>query len=318
MKIHTVASLPHYHAHVSAVFNALPEEWRGEQRITSRVTGHGLDPDDIVLVGGYWDIGVVDNRMVYVEHGAGQKYNLPPESIGAQCFHGSEHPERVVGYISPNERVAKSWKRPAVAVGCPIVDRFASYAPRDNPKPLAVIAFHWSPRDPVCPEAGSAVDHYAPSLPHIARTLRRQGFEVRMTGHPRDKHARQRANHARIEWIEVEDVYARADLLIADNTSLMYELAHLGRSVIALNAPWFRRDVEHGLRFWSHVPGIQIDSPEELLAFNAYSYTIRDEGAELRDAASLEAYDAERADGMAGVRAAEWLIDFAAGLGSVA
>jgi hypothetical protein len=139
-----------------------------------------------------------------------------------------------------------------------------------------------------------------------------------MTGHPRDGGAYHRARHARIEWIEVGAMYQRADLLIADNTSLMYEMAHLGRSVIALNAPWFRRDVEHGLRFWSHVPGIQMESPADLMAFEAYAYTVRDEGAELRNAAALEAYDAERADGMAGVRAAEWLIDFAAGLGSVA
>jgi hypothetical protein len=320
MKIHTVASLPHYHNHCAAVFSALPEKWRGEQRLAKRVNGAGFDPDDIVLVGGYWDIdSVKDNRIVYVEHGAGQSYLLDPDSEGAKAFHGSEHAERVVGYIAPNQRVADSWKPAAVAVGCPIVDPFAQWTPRENPKPIAVIAFHWSPTDPVCPEAGTAGEHYWRSLPIIGRELRRQGFEVWMTGHPRDSHAKARANHARIDWQpSVFQVYERADVLFADNTSLMYEMAHLGRQVVALNAPWFRRDVDHGLRFWDHVPGVQVDSVDELLQRNWHGYWARDEGGDLRDAASLYAYGAERSDGMAGVRAAEWLIDLATDLGSVA
>ena len=165
------------------------------------MNGEGFDPDDIVLVGGYWDIGLVrHNRIVYVEHGAGQSYQLDPASEGAKAFHGSEHDERVVGYISPNERVARSWGRTAVAVGCPIVDPFHAWKPTENPKPIAVLTFHWSPRDPVCPEAGTALAHYELKLATIGRELRRQGFEVRMTGHPRDNHARQRARHAHIEW----------------------------------------------------------------------------------------------------------------------
>lgn len=320
MKIHTVASLPHYHDHVSAVFGALPVSWRGEQRHHPRANGDGFDPDDIVLVGGYWDIGVVKhNRIVYVEHGAGQSYLLDPYSDGAKAFHGSEHEERVVGYVSPNERVARSWGRAAVAAGCPIVDPWAEWKPTENSKPVAVIAFHWSPRTPVCPEAGTAVGHYESKMATIGRELRRQGFNVWMTGHPRDTNAVYRANHARIDWMPIAaDIYERADLLFADNTSLMYEVAHLGKQVVALNAPWFDRDVDHGLRFWDHVPGVQVDSVDELLAGNWYTYWARQEGAELAAAASLHAYDRERSDGMAGVRAAEWLMELATDLGSVA
>lgn len=69
-----------------------------------------------------------------------------------------------------------------------------------------------------------------------------------------------------IEFIpEFEDVVRRADIYVNDSSSTLYEFAATGRPVVTLNAPWYRRDVNHGLRFWEHADvGIQVDHPDDL------------------------------------------------------
>lgn len=50
------------------------------------------------------------------------------------------------------------------------------------------------------------------------------------------------------------------------HNSVLYEWAALGRPVVVLDAPWFRRNVDHGLRFWSHADiGIRVREPEQLI-----------------------------------------------------
>jgi hypothetical protein len=262
VKVHYLATHPHYLEHILAVWKHLPEKLKGLHLTGFRGARH-IPEDDFVMVGGYIDIARAEGRrVVYVEHGAGQKYEGNTKQPGS--YHGSEHPENVVAYISPRDDVAKSWGRPAIAAGAPVCDPYPLGAPQSRlAPPVAAITFHWDCK--ILPETRSALDHYAADLGKIVHTLRGLGFVVIGHHHPRDTRLPKMWRHLGVHVATVDQVRTDADVLIADNTSLAYEMLYLQRKVITLNAPWFRRDVEHGLRFWSHVPGRMVDGPDELI-----------------------------------------------------
>ena len=183
-------------------------------------------------------------------------------------------------------------------------ERQAAVSSMSSSASVVGISFHWE-----CvlgPEMRSARGHYWHAMPEILRSIRDQGFEPLGHAHPRDVAAQQRWADLGVPFTKsADDVFALASMLIMDNSSLMYEFASLRRPVIALNAPWYRRNVEHGLRFWSHVPGIQVDSPEELLKLDLLSHLTKDPARALRNAAVAEAY--AFTDGGAAPRAAAWI-----------
>jgi hypothetical protein len=305
MKIHALASLSHYKEHVEAIWKHLPDELRGEPRFGAGTTSRGWHgTDDIVMVGGFYDIDRVPaNRIIYVEHGAGQSYKGDTRAAGHPAYHGSKHhPDRVIAYISPRQGVADSWDKPAFAAGAPVCDEYAHVALPDIP--VAAITFHWD-ASRICPEAGSALEHYVEHLGDIYDRLEEQGFIVVAHHHPRDVRLAAMWRHVRvknppIDVVPVHDVRRFASLLLCDNSSLMYEMSYLGRDVVALNAPWYRRDVEHGLRFWEW-RGPAVSGPEQLLAMDFENELSPNEYNAQR------AYDAPRTNGGDGEAAARWV-----------
>lgn len=296
--IHAIASLPHYQEHIEAVWRHIPKSLRGTLstgRFSSAAACWPVD-GDIFLVAGYIDIDRCAGRpIVYIEHGAGQSYGG-----GHPGYHGeSVHPDNVVGYVSPRQEVADSWGRPAVAVGSPVCDDFPLFT--GNDEPIAVITFHWNCM--LYPETRSALDHYVRHLGPLVHRLRSQGFRVFGHHHPRDTRLPTIWRNLHVAEIDARQMRAVADLLIVDNSSVAYEMLYLARSVVSLNAPWYRRDVNHGLRFWDAVPGLPVDSPEELLDLDFCA----DVGDPSLGVGAVAAYGKAFSDGSDGVRAAAWV-----------
>lgn len=309
MKIDLVWSLAHYRSHMLPIFEALPDDVRGSIRAHAEVVSKPPF-NRVAMVGGFADVQPLRRtcKMIYVEHGSGQTYGGGDgkHAMGAgYSGSGGHRHEGVIGFISPSQTVADRWKTaPAIAVGCPKLDSFLGFAPLV--KRSICFAFHW-PCIGSAPEAGSAFDHYAPRLPEIVSSFKAQGWTVYGHGHPRwGGRLNGELHHAGMTVVADESlVLQNIGVMICDNSSIAYELAALGRPVISLNCPEYRRDVEHGLRFWSHVPGIQVDGPDELVDIDLERFVSDDPGRALRKAAVEHAY--AFTDGSSSRRAADFI-----------
>lgn len=272
MKVDVCATETQYLAHMLPIWAALPGELRGEVHPLGTV-GHPPRPRKgrVALVAGWQDVhplrGLCD--MIYVEHGAGQTYSDNPNQPSYSGSGGQRH-QGVIGYISPNSTVAARWKKPAAAVGCPKMDHWR--IPPTPPKPAVCFAWHWMCT--VAPETKSAWPHYSSRMGEVIERYRDQGFEVLIHEHPR---WRGKLVHEWSERFDVEvlrsdvEVFERASILMVDNSSLGMEFMLLDRPVVWLNAPWYRRDVHHGGRFWEWTDGVPcIDHPEALLRLNLW------------------------------------------------
>jgi hypothetical protein len=186
-----------------------------------------------------------------------------------------------------------------IVVGCPKLDKWHRKPPKPRSVPPTIaFAFHWACE--VAPEAGNAWPWYSGCLPQLA-----QRFKVIGHGHP----------HI-LEWLapqyeemgvevvwNLEEVFERADLLCFDATSAGYEFASLDRPVVVLNAPWYRRDVDFGLRFWRHADvGVNVDEPQDLSGAIDYALADPIEQQQKRHAAVQYAYT--YTDGQSAKRAA--------------
>lgn len=327
MRVNLYASLPHYADHLWPIWEQLPEQLRGVSIAARDGSWWGSSPyreampPGPVLVASYGDAtsGNVRGRdLVYVEHGAGQTYGGDPAGVGAAGLSGTTARglDRVRLFVCPNEQVAERWRARggnAVVAGCPKLDRW--HVPRNaepppwlHPEdPVVAVTFHWDCT--LLPETRTAWPEYDQVLPELAAWARANHVRLLGHGHPRIE-SQLRRRWAALEVTSTSDlalVLENADVLVADNTSAMYEFASLGRPVVAVNSSEYRRHVEHGLRFWSHVPGVQVDRPADLVATVAAQLADRTMGAELRAAATTAAY--AHTDGHAAERAARAIME---------
>lgn len=223
-------SRPHYAAHVAPILDALP--WVATPA---------------VLVASHRDLA--DSRRLYrtgsrirAHHGIGQSYTIPYPS-----YPGGKDNDDVDLFLVPNGHAAGRWHRayPHAAVevvGSPVLDTLP--ARRPGPGPVVAYSTHWDAR--FVPEAGSAWRWIAPALAQLAQT-----YEVIGHAHPLARDLTAWYHRQGIRPVaSFGEVCEQADVYICDNSSTLYEFASTGRPVVVLDAPRYRRDVDHGLRFW--------------------------------------------------------------------
>jgi len=312
------ATEPHYVEHLAPIWHALDPSERGTFHVgaceaaAAECVLHGIpaglgtepwEPGIPTVVASWYDLRMTgrDRPVVFVEHGAGQTY----QGVEHGGWAGGEGRDAVVLFLCPNRRVAganlaRYPEARVEVVGCPKLDRWHRLPPpRGFGVPTVAFSFHWD--CPLVPETRATWDHWLPAVAELAASGR-----AHVLGHAHPKAADQLRplyEQLGVEFVErFDDVIARlADLYCADNSSTLYEFASLDRPVLALNHPSYRRDVSHGLRFWSP-PGLMVDRPDQLEEFVGLALH---DGAGVPDTRAARVRDAYAfTDGMAAHRAA--------------
>lgn len=277
-KIDCYATQPHYIDHLAPVYQALGH-MRGRFYVAAGLRDHakarGIQATPQlpsgsrrVLVAGHQDLRALEPAAtaVLMEHGAGQTYTgvNHPSYAGARGV-----AKRVEMFLAPNQHCADAHRQAAPkarieVIGCPKLDRWLTQPvkPRSNP-PIVAVSFHWDARH-IAPEAGSTWPYYRDVLAAVARDHR---WQLIGHGHPRimDQIGPVYQRFGIPVERDFERVLEIADCYVTDNSSSLFEFAATDRPVVVLNAPWYRRNVDHGLRFWECAEiGVNCDTPDAL------------------------------------------------------
>lgn len=277
MRVDAYATMDHWFEHVAALWKHLEPDYRGtfymgsydrcgaasRQGLTAQAI-HPSRSDRPVLVASWRDAERairVGRKVILMEHGIGQHFT----DTRNPSYSGAPEHRHVALRLVPNEYAAARHREalpdvPVEVIGCPKMDDLLGLDPVIS-GPVA-LSNHWGDKTAV-PEMGGAwfqwYEHYAAipkefpgALGHAHpklwdktnQTLARLGFEP-------------------VRWFT--DVCRRAEVYVCDGVSTLYEFAALDRPVVVLNPPSFRRDVNHGGRFWDWADvGVQVDDPHDI------------------------------------------------------
>lgn len=284
--IDAIASGTHFLAHIAPVWALLPPELRGEfflreRGITSSVREHAerlgvpnlaADPpltnDNLTLVASSSDHKYargLGRRIVYLNHGIGQAAKGDDGRwLKHDSYVGTDARVGCVLFLTPGPTVSALMRQnypeaKVVEVGCPKLDPWVGHK-TGNARPRVCLSTNWDAK--VVPEFRSAFRHFEQAIPALARE-----FDLVGHAHPRNAaRIKERFDYHGVPFIEhFDEVLRTCDLYMTDSSSTLYEFAATGRPVVVLNAPWYRRYINHGLRFWdaAHV-GLNCDTPESL------------------------------------------------------
>jgi len=270
--IDVYASERHYVDHLAPVWKALSPKDRGRfivpnEMIFVYAKFKGIHPQidqpgsTLTLVASYGDYRRTKGPVVYMEHGIGHSYSNDHPS-----YAGGKGKDRVVLFLCQHKLTAAKNKKtyphiPTAIIGTPKLDT-VKVRPA-NGRTVAV-SWHWDCR--ISPETRSSLPHFKPILQQL-----KNAKDIDLIGHAHPRTTFNRSlqriyQQLGIEYVHnFDEVLERADLYVIDNSSSAYEFAAAGRHVLHLNAPWYRKDVNHGIRFWDYLPGPTADKPGEVI-----------------------------------------------------
>lgn len=279
-------SLPHFANHLAPIWKALPpvikDGFYAQGRAAARADELGICVDGdfprkkpLVMVASYEDYRACkDADIILVNHGVGQTYS-DGKAHRHPSYSGGVQRERVVLHLCTSQRDADNCSGRTAICGVPYLDLHHLIGRKQQTDP-PVVAISFHAEIGLVPETRSSFHHYRQAITRLAHQQDTLPFRLLGHAHPRN-HFKMRQFWASVgipyeeDWFEVLE---RADLYVCDNSSTMYEFASTDRPVLTLNAPWYRREVTHGLRFWDAIPGLQVDEPDAL--HNAICEALRD------------------------------------------
>jgi len=326
VKLYALSTMPHWIDHLAPIWKALDPEEQGvfwtspSHNAYARSLGIKAinfpawdrpSRSDISLVASEADRArMMPYQVVRFEHGIGGSFHGGPPlpehpipgrpnlAIAAQrnnaSYAGGDRQRNVIAFLNPNHYANDWWKRAypfttCEIIGSPRMDEFhlRSPKPRSNP-PVVAISFHFDAT--IVPESRSAFPHFRDAVAELAARK-----DITLIGHSHPKYRTVLspfyADH-QVEYVpDFAEVVARADAYAVDSFSTLYEFASLDRPVVVMNAPFFRRDVHHGLRFWEYSDiGPVANEPEELSSSVDLALEDCPEMKERRRVASVELY----------------------------
>ena len=326
-KIDFFVEARHYYDHALPIWRKLPSQKKGNFYISTHIHNikeYPLPKDEKIIV--FNDLSstikelkgkkgllvvfglnkllfnCLDRAFILVSHGVGQ-------TIGEGNKYIPYH-EKCLLYILPNTIIENVYKRkyPHVktyVAGCPKLDYWHTNPVKiKKTNPVITISFQYD--SDLVPETKSSWPYFKPALVELAS---QKAWTILGHGHPGIiDELTPYYQQLGIEVVrDFDEVMERSTLYICDNSSTLYEFASTGRPVVVLNAPWFRRDIEHGLRFWEHADvGVNCDHPKELIPKIKEALRDSEEQKRLREKAVRAVYAVT--DGTASQKAVEAII----------
>lgn len=289
MKIDFFARRTHFVDHLLPVWQKIPQFHRGQFYVPDSISDyvprdfHILETcknpvncyppysENPMVVCAYGDMertysedkktGKPIRNWIMMEHGVG--LTPAPEGDNAGYAGGLGLRKEVSLFLAPNEyiasKTAKVLDTHQVVIGTPKLDKWSDYQPALSNK--VAISFHWNGSH-ISSEAGNAFTFYKPVLEEVSKK-----FSLLGHGHPKSIHQfKDFYDSISIPTIEqFELIMHLAGIYVNDCSSTLYEFLVTGKPVIILNAPWFRKGINWGIRFWDYTNvGLQVNRPEDL------------------------------------------------------